>query len=822
MQRNAAYAVRLFLCVCGRFIPNLGESVFMSTKATPLWKSRGYDSEMILEDGNANTNPDFWEPLPSPTDVNSPSSRYRTRTSKPVTPERSLLNNGAYFEQTSVPKSSIRQRMGQMLARSTPDINAEYTPLAAAHADKLRSRLKAYENGNLPKIPQELLALFPQNLQRHDFTVIERIWNQLTSAEKQDTDVNSNNASKKTKDQQLSAIVELLYTEACYIKTLEMLIDVHIAVYLDLTKSTTWSHDYASRSGSLNRLGMLHSTDPIAPTELAPTTSTASTSRLGMHRRIRGRGSHDFTSSSSSLSNLSTFSLSDYPGFAAPPFEDVFGNIGTIYEVNHQFWTDYFEPGIINDSTIDVKFCIRNMKKAFSQFKSYFHPYIDFLETYGTLISNIKYLDENNKFFSIYHEWTKSNNPLNSRESLSGLLAQPFQRLTRYGILIRRIKEATTDEYEISALTEMLAAVEDFVKEVDVNQPEQESGTKMNDFIQRIHKYAIVDSLRSDFNTELPMPLADIGTFLRQPMRIKGRSRTRKPIAEVRVKVKYAGGKISDALCVLLSDMILICKHTPLRKHISVHRPPILLSHLTIQQKKDDPNSFVGFVTNDLGLVVDAYLFSSDGKDLEEWICRVQQQKAEMGTMQRPNSVNRDWQHRSSTLSSLDGLPPRRCDYHRMTSYDSHWHITNCGMKRNSEALQRAFFNESSATPMSAIGRLQQPMDGLAFRSTNLRHVPPTATSEGEYALTERIRSGGSSMVSKSTSSASDSSASSSSTNTTTNTTTTSMSGESLDSTRSFSPAAGTPKVKYSPKRAVNPGSIELVKTDSTDKRLTR
>lgn len=40
-----------------------------------------------------------------------------------------------------------------------------------------------------------------------------------------------------------------------------------------------------------------------------------------------------------------------------------------------------------------------------------------------------------------------------------------------------------------------------------------------------------------------------------------------------------------------------------------------------------DPNSFVGFVTNDLGLVVDAYLFSSVEKDLEEWIYKVQQQK---------------------------------------------------------------------------------------------------------------------------------------------------------------------------------------------------
>lgn len=199
----------------------------------------------------------------------------------------------------------------------------------------------------------------------------------------------------------------------------------------------------------------------------------------------------------------------------------------------------------------------------------------------------------------------------------------------------------------------------------------------------------------------------------------------------------------------------------------------------------------------------------------------------EMVTMQQPISVNRDsssgsWQHRSSTLSSLDGLPPRRHDYLRITSYDCHSHITNRGMKRNSEALQRSLPAESFTASFGVMGPPQQLVDGPASRSTNLRQIPPTATSEGEYALTERLRSGGSGIVSKSTSSASDSSASSSSTNTTTSTTTTSMSGESLDSTRSSSPAAGTPKVKHSPKRAVDRGSTELVKTDSIDKRLTR
>lgn len=82
------------------------------------------------------------------------------------------------------------------------------------------------------------------------------------------------------------------------------------------------------------------------------------------------------------------------------------------------------------------------------------------------------------------------------------------------------------------------------MKEVNFNQPEDEAKTKLGDFIQRIRKYSFADSVRSDFNIELPVVSADIGSILRQPMRMNGRSRTRKPIAEVQAKVKHVGGKV--------------------------------------------------------------------------------------------------------------------------------------------------------------------------------------------------------------------------------------------------------------------------------------
>nr|CDS28959.2 hypothetical transcript [Hymenolepis microstoma] len=703
------------------------EVVGMSSKPISIYGTKNHASEALADEVSDNNSSVFIPPT-NP-DHLSPPPRLRTKIQNGITPERNASSNENSFNQklTFKGNSSGRHRLSQVFARSTPDINMEVRQTNPkekrfkwrrersidlvgsdmVQLEKLQNRLRCFENGRLPKIPPELYDYFPQNLPAHDFTGIEKMWNELTSGGSQESNSGSRSQYKKNKDQQLSAILELLHTEACYIKTLEMIINVHIAVYLDLTKSTVpnsmYNHPY--RGGSLNRLG-----DPMFPTELASSGSFASSvssganssSLGGMFRRMRGRGNHDYTtptlpqtSPSSSLNNLSVLTISEHPSFSAPPVEDVFGNIGSIYRANHTFWSDCFEPGIINNESLDVKLCIESMQKAFSKIKDYFQPYAYFLEAYNTLVSNIRHLEENNKFFSLYHEWTKTNNTLNSRESLSGLLAQPFQRLTRYGILIKRIREATTDEHEIAALTEMIQAVDDFVKEVDINQPEQEARAKLNDFILRIHKYTFADTIRSDLDVEIPVLFTDIGSILRQPMKVSGRIHTRKPIAEVQAKVKYIGGKVSDALCVLLTDMILVCKQSITKRHLGVYRPPIFLTHLTIQKKKDSSDCYVALIRNDYGLLVDCYAFSSEEKDLEEWISKVLRQKADLLSAPRPISISRDSVSSSSYLCSTVASVPD-------------------GSSRQAEYTTRSIFNDNQQDDgdSTIIGRPQQLLDG--------------------------------------------------------------------------------------------------------------
>ncbi|VDN98392.1 unnamed protein product [Rodentolepis nana] len=839
----------------------------MNSKPLSIRGTKCHISEALADEVSDNNSSVFVASPPTNPDHLSPPPRLRTKIPNGITSERNSVSNGSSFNQRSTFKGNSigRHRLSQVFARSTPDINMEVRQTNPKNRrpkwrrersvdhlgpdmvqlEKLQNRLRCFENGKLPKIPPELYDYFPQNLPPHDFTAIENMWNKLTSNGTQESDCGSKGQYKNNKDQQLSAILELLHTEACYIKTLEMIINVHIAVYLDLTKSTVsnsvYNHPYSG--GSLSRLG-----DPIFPTELASSGSftssvssgTNSSTLGGMFRRMRGRGNHDYTtptlpqaSSSSSLNNLSVLTLSEHPSFSAPPVENVFGNIGSIYRANHTFWSDCFKPGIINNESLDAKLCIESMHKAFSQFKIYFEPYAHFLEAYNTLVSNIRHLDENNKFFSLYHEWTKTKNTLNSRESLSGLLAQPFQRLTRYGILIKRIRESTTDEHEIAALTEMIDAVDDFVKEVDINQPEQEARAKLNDFILRIHKYTFADTVRSDLDVEVPVLSTDIGNILRQPMKINGRTHTRKPIAEVQAKVKYIGGKVSDALCVLLSDMLLICKQSITKRHLSVYRPPIFLTHLTIQKKKDSPDCYVALIRNDYGLLVDCYVFSSEEKDLEEWVSKVLRQKADLLSAPRPISVGRDSVSGPSYLHSTVTSVPDGSSRHAENTIRSVFNDNHLGTfnghyesRRNSEVGNPRYHHTPTDVSSTVIGRPQQLLDGpirlIPVRARRKSILTPNRDNGDaispctENVSVDKTRSEAclKSLVSKSISSASDSSNTSNSTASSINTT----SGDSLGCWASEAPGSMSgisPKITRHSLGRVPFRNTELLKTDA-------
>lgn len=76
----------------------------------------------------------------------------------------------------------------------------------------------------------------------------------------------------------------------------------------------------------------------------------------------------------------------------------------------------------------------------------------------------LKYLATNALSLSL--QWTLGNSQLRCRESLIDLLSKPFQRITRYGILMRRIREFTTDEHEIIDLEEIVSSVKNSSRSV--------------------------------------------------------------------------------------------------------------------------------------------------------------------------------------------------------------------------------------------------------------------------------------------------------------------------------------------------------------------
>lgn len=90
-----------------------------------------------------------------------------------------------------------------------------------------------------------------------------------------------------------------------------------------------------------------------------------------------------------------------------------------------------------------------------------------------------------------------------------------------------------------------------FVREVDCNQPDQESLTSLELLIQRFANYDYPKAVRSKLGVDVPNSIEGIVALLRRPTAIEGRAKTRRAITEVHARVKYLGGRVcSQNICI--------------------------------------------------------------------------------------------------------------------------------------------------------------------------------------------------------------------------------------------------------------------------------
>ncbi|BHF72832.1 Pleckstrin y domain containing, G (with RhoGef domain) member [Sparganum proliferum] len=486
--------------------------------------------------------------------------------------------------------------------------------------------LAAYARGSLPKIPKDYIDDFPQGLAREKATFLDALADSSATQTNNPAIALTKGDTNKRCNQQ-RAIMELVQTEANYIKVLEMMIDVHVAVFLELNKPTTGAsipsrlgsyRSYYSSGGSMHRRRRDSLFEKIRHTNRR---------RIRSHTSITNISNGTFSETSSfqnfgSTNSLSSISAPQRPQ-PIPDVSDIFGNLGQIYRANVKFWEDCFEPCFSGSPPGEPKLTVKKLKAAFLKFETYFEPYVEYLKHCHSIISNVKTLEVKNRLFAAYTEWTTYHNTLHHRESLTSLLRKPFQRSMQYGLLLQRIKDETRDPEEICDLDEMLSVVNEFVKKIESGIPEHEERLKLEKFLQRIEGYSYLKALPEGLLSYADS-LADLKTRLRQPVSVAGKNKYRIPLTELPAKVKFSNGKIREAVCILLTDQILICKEMRKSNSLSVCRPPIPLSRAQLVSK----SGLLAIIERgEWSYIKEIYTIIAESIPLKAWSDQVRQAK---------------------------------------------------------------------------------------------------------------------------------------------------------------------------------------------------
>uniref|UniRef100_A0A0X3NHR1 Pleckstrin homology domain-containing family G member 6 n=1 Tax=Schistocephalus solidus TaxID=70667 RepID=A0A0X3NHR1_SCHSO len=502
------------------------------------------------------------------------------------------------------------------------------------HEQDVQRYLAAYARGSLPKIPKDYIEDFPQGLGREKAAYLDALGDPIAAHTSIPVAAPTKCDNKKGDNQQ-RAIMELVQTEANYIKVLEMMIDVHVAVFLDLNKPLTGAnmpsqssarHSYHAsgeilrrrrRDSIFEKIKSSHRRRIRSQAELN-LSSRASTSNLYNGTLYETVHSQNFGSANS----LTSISTPQRPQII-PDVSDIFGNLGHIYRVNVKFWEDCFQNCFSGTPSKEPNLTVAKLKASFIQFETYFEPYVEYLRDCYSIISYVKDLEARNRLFAAYTEWTTYHNTLNQRESLTSLLRKPFQRIMQYGLLLQRIKDETRDPQEMKDLDQMLSVVNEFVKKIESEIPEHEAKLKLEKFLQRIEGYSYLKGL-PDGLRQYADGLDELKARLRQPVALVCKTKYRMPLAELPARVKFCNGKSIEGICVLLTDQILICKEMRNNISLSVCRPPISLLQTRLVKKS---GYFAIIERGELNYIKEVYTIIADSIPLKAWSEKVRQAK---------------------------------------------------------------------------------------------------------------------------------------------------------------------------------------------------
>ncbi|KAK2151801.1 hypothetical protein LSH36_350g02025 [Paralvinella palmiformis] len=291
--------------------------------------------------------------------------------------------------------------------------------------------------------------------------------------------------------------------------------------------------------------------------------------------------------------------------------EKIFSNIADLHQHNCLFYETHMYKIVTTARETGQPLDPTPLIHGFTEFRSFFEAYSRFCIDYMSCQQYLIRMKEENELFKIFLSWAENQRECN-RLSLRDYIGKPFQRLTKYKLLLERIwREPRPDHVQA-----MISKVDQFICQVNATVTQLE-------IMRRIESYDAVDLPNNDAVAKMVGPFSRLDLT----MPIPGTNRTRFLLEEGTLRMNSR----TDVICFLFTDMLLITKATSKKVdvgskvRVKVYKPPMRLDKVFIKQLND--GGFTLVYLNEYNLATTAYTFHGDQSRL--WYERLRQAQAD-------------------------------------------------------------------------------------------------------------------------------------------------------------------------------------------------
>lgn len=294
----------------------------------------------------------------------------------------------------------------------------------------------------------------------------------------------------------------------------------------------------------------------------------------------------------------------------------LFSNIEDISKCNLVLWAKYLLPMLAaareTSALLDPNFLL----EAFLKCEEVFAPYVLYCSEQSECQKYCREKTQSNEMFTAYLAWCETQKDCH-RLRLIEMLVKPMQRLTKYSLLLKAILKHTSLEKQRENLEIMIERMDSFVNNVNTTLRQKEDMECLRSLMSRIEAYDVIETKDDDLDK-----LIKIHNELDLKKSMPGCNplHKRQLIAEADVKLKdYNTSKI-EVHCILLTDMLLLCKYTR-GSQLKIIRPPFQVNRLIVQELARDTPTLACVYLSEYSTPISAFLLiSPDSKVIKNLV----------------------------------------------------------------------------------------------------------------------------------------------------------------------------------------------------------